>query len=430
MAMTPGAAAPRIFYGWWVALALAIIVLLSSGIRFTIGPFLKPVTADLGLDRGSFSLVVAASLLLYGAFMPLVGRLVDRIGARVVCAGGAFVMAASLVLTGRMTTLWEFYLYYAVIGSLGLAATGHVMGSVMLARWFVRHRGVTMSSLGSASMAGMAVLVPAAMWSILRYGWRTSFVILGVVSLAVTLPLALWVLRDDPESMGLHPDGQPVPPAAGIAFVERTAIADALRAPSFWLLTAGLFNCGFSMSLLSAHGVPMLTDHGFHPMTASSAIGFLGMTAIGGGLTLGLISDRWGRKPVLAAVYVLRVAAFGMLFAVQDPRLLLLVAAIGGVGMSGSLAMTSALTGDLFGRYSVGSLFGLIFLSHQAGAALGSWLGGALFDLTGGYGAAFAVAAALLLIAAGLSLAINERARPASRAVPLPGRPHPVAGGR
>jgi MFS family permease len=165
-------------------------------------------------------------------------------------------------------------------------------------------------------------------------------------------------------------------------------------------------------------------------MTASSAIGFLGMTAIGGGLTLGLISDRWGRKPVLAAVYVLRVAAFGMLFAVHDPRLLLLVAAIGGVGMSGSLAMTSALTGDLFGRYSMGSLFGLIFLSHQAGAALGSWLGGALFDLTGGYGAAFAVAAALLLIAAGLSLAINETARPASRAVPLPGRPHPVAGGR
>ena len=181
----------------------------------------------------------------------------------------------------------------------------------------------------------MAVLVPVAMWCILRYGWRTSFVILGVASLAVTLPLALWVLRDDPESMGLQPDGGPAAltlSAAGVSFVERTAIGDALRVPSFWLLTAGLFNCGFSMSLLSAHGVPMLTDHGFHPMTASSGIGFLGMTAIGGGLVVGLISDRWGRKPVLAAVYVLRLVAFGMLFLVQDPRLLLLVAAMAGSG--------------------------------------------------------------------------------------------------
>ncbi|HYR73343.1 MAG TPA: MFS transporter [Candidatus Acidoferrum sp.] len=140
-----------------MALALSIIVFLSAGIRFTIGPFLKPISADLGLDRGSFSLVIALSLLLYGAFMPLVGRLVDRMGSRVVCSAGAVVMAASLVLTGRMTTLWEFYLYYAVIGSLGLAATGHVMGSVTLANWFVKRRGVAMSFLGSASMAGSSL---------------------------------------------------------------------------------------------------------------------------------------------------------------------------------------------------------------------------------------------------------------------------------
>jgi MFS family permease len=420
------------FYGWWVALALSIIVFLSSGIRFTIGPFLKPVSADLGVDRGTFSLVIALSLLLYGAFMPLVGRLVERLGSRVVCSAGAVVMAASLVLTGRMTTLWEFYLYYAVVGSLGLAATGHVMGSVTLANWFVRRRGVAMSLLGSASMAGMAVLVPAAMWCILRFGWRTSFVILGIGALLIMLPLTLWVLRDDPESLGLEPDGVPAASAAsgGVpSLIERTAIAEALQVPSFWLLTAGLFNCGFSMSLLAAHGVPMLTDHGFHPMAASSAIGFLGMTAIGGGIMLGLISDRWGRKPVLAAVYLLRLVAFSMLFLVRDPVLLLVVAAIGGVGMSGSLAMTSALTGDIFGRYSVGSLFGLIFLSHQVGSSLGSWLGGFLFDVTGGYFAAFGVAGGLLLIAAILSLSIDEKARPACRAVPIRSRPHPVAGG-
>jgi len=131
----------------------------------------------------------------------------------------------------------------------------------------VKRRGVTMSFLGSASMAGMALLVPLAMWCILRFGWRTSFVILGIGSLLIMLPLTIWVLRDDPESLGLEPDGAPSAKPEGVSstLIERTGISEALQVPSFWLLTAGLFNCGFSMSLLSAHGVPMLTDHGFHP---------------------------------------------------------------------------------------------------------------------------------------------------------------------
>ena len=431
MATTPSAAPARIFYGYWVVLVLSAIVLLSQGMRFAIGPFLKPVSAELGLDRGTFSLVISLGLFLFGAFMPLVGRLVDRFGPRLVCSVGAVVMSGSLILTGLMTSLWQFLLYHAVIGSLGVAATGHVIGSVAVARWFVRRRGLAMSALGAAGMAGIALMVPIAMWCILRFGWRAAFVILGVGSLAVMLPLTLLVLRDAPERLGLRPDGDAAPPpSAAATVIERTATTDAIHLPSFWLLSAGLFNCGFSMSLLSAHGVPMLTDHGFHPMTASSAIGFLGMTAIGGGLLLGFISDRWGYKPVLASVYLLRLFAFGALFFVRDPVALMVGAAIGGVGLSGSLAMTSALTSEIFGRYSVGSIFGLIFLAHQAGAALGSWLGGVLFDVTGGYGPVFAIAVTLLLLAAGLSLLIDERVRPPRRTVTLPGRPYPVAGGR
>jgi MFS family permease len=144
-------------------------------------------------------------------------------------------------------------------------------------------------------------------------------------------------------------------------------------------------------------------------------------------MVLGVISDRWGRKPVLASVYILRACAFAALFVVREPMALLIIAAIGGLGMSGSLAMTSALTGDIFGRFSVGSIFGLIFLSHQSGAALGAWLAGALFDLTGGYGAAFAGACTLLLVAAGLSLTIDAAGRPVRRAGLEPVTP--LAGG-
>ena len=419
----------RIFYGWWVVGAFSVTTFMSTGVRHAVGPFLKPIVADLGLDRASFSAVIALSLFLYGVFMPLAGMALDRFSVRMVTSAGTLLLVASLVLTALVRNFWEFAAVYGVLVPLGLAGTGPVIASGVVARWFSKRRGTALSVLGSASMTGMSLLVPAVTWLVLTTGWRTTYVVIAGLILAVSLPLCLWIMRDSPESVGLHADGAaPVPGTA--ATVERVTTGEALRTLAFWQLAGSFFTCGFSMSLLSAHGVPMLTDHGFHPMTASSAIGFLGMTAIGGGLGLGLISDRWGRKPVLAAVYLLRLAAFSMLFLVRDPVLLLIVAAIGGVGMSGSLAMTSALTGDIFGRFSVGSIFGLIFLSHQAGAALGSWLGGALFDLTGGYGAAFSVAGALLLIAAGLSTTIDEAARPVGRLAALPGRPHPVAGGR
>jgi sugar phosphate permease len=427
MAHHEGAAPSRVFYGWWVAAAFSLIIFVSTGIRFAVGPFLKPVVDDLGLDRGSFSLVISLSLFLYGAFMPVIGPLVDRWGSRVVCSLGAVVIAASLVLTGTMTSLWEFALYYGVLAALGLAATGHVVASATIARWFMKRRGTAVSLLSVASMAGISLLVPMVMWCILRYGWRVTYMILGVASLFITLPLTLWVLRDAPEDMGLHPDGKaPEPAVPGAASViERTATSDALRTPSFWQMGGGLFSCGFSMSLLSAHGVPMLTDHGFHAMAASSAIGLLGMTSIGGGMLLGILSDRYGRKPMLAFVYLIRVAAFSMLFLVQEPVALMVVASIGGLGMAGSLAMTSALSADIFGRFSVGSIFGLIFLIHQMGAALGAWLAGFLFDLSGGYGLAFAVSCGLLLLGAGLSLTINVAGRPRVRSLL-----QPVAGGR
>jgi MFS family permease len=332
-----------------------------------------------------------------------------------------------------MTTYWEFLLYFGVISSLGLAATGHVVASAILTRWFERRRGTAMSLLGAAGMAGMSVLVPVVMWCILTIGWRESLLLMAAATFVLVLPLALLVVRDRPEDLGLHPDGAAASTVSTAPARDRTTIAAALRVPAFWQLAIGLACCGFSMSLVSSHALPMLTDHGFHPMTASSAIGLLGLVSIGGGMTLGFISDRVGRRPVLVAVYVLRTAAFILLFFAADPAVLMVVAAFGGIGMSGSLAMVSALTADIFGRFSVGSIFGTMFLAHQVGAALGAWLGGALFDATGGYGAAFATAGGLLLFAAGLSLAVRRgRPRPDRVGPPLVSGavPRPVAGGR
>ncbi|HEU5321128.1 MAG TPA: MFS transporter, partial [Methylomirabilota bacterium] len=312
-------ATSRVFFGWWVTLAFAVMIFLSTGIRFSVGPFLKPVVADLGLDRASFSLVVSVSLFLYGAFQPLVGRLVDRLGARPVIVGGALLLGASLAATGLVTSLWHFYVLYGVLAALGLAATGQVVGSAVIARWFARRRGTALSALGGASMAGMSLLVPVAMWLVLTVGWRWAYFTFGLAAVAIVVPLGLWVVRDAPEALGLTPDGlPPAPPAAGVGVVERTEVTDAVQTLSFWQLGGGLFTCGFSMSLLAAHGVPMLTDHGYHPMLASWALGVLGGSSVAFALVLGAISDRFGRRPVLAWLYATRALFFAALFLVRE----------------------------------------------------------------------------------------------------------------
>ena len=293
---------------------------------------------------------------------------------------------------------------------IGLAGTGPVIASGVVARWFNKRRGTALSVLGSASMTGMSLLVPGVTWLILTVGWRTTYMLIGLGVLVLMLPLCLLVVRDSPESMGLAADG--ASPRIGPTLVERVSAGEAVQTLAFWQLAGSFFTCGFSMSLLSAHGLPMLTDHGYTPMFASWALGVLGGSSIGFTVMLGALSDRFGRRPVLASIYAGRVLIFAGFFLIRDnPVAILVVAVLGGVTMAGTGSMTSALTADIYGRFSVSSVFGLIFLVHQTGAAIGSWLAGALFEGTGGYGAAFALACAFLMGAAIVALKIDKDAR-------------------
>ena len=415
----------RVFFGWYIAAAFAVMVFLSTGLRFAVGPFLKPMVADLGIDRASFSLAISLGLFLYGVCMPFVGRLIERFGARGVTVGGTLVLGLSLAATALITRLWQFYLLYGVAAALGLAATGPVVGAAVISRWFVKRRATALSMLSGASMAGMSLLVPVTMWLILNLGWRGTYLVMGVAVVFLMVPLGLWVVRESPEVMGLTPDGAPAMPGAALdGALERTEVSVAMRTLAFWQIAGALFSCGFSMSLLSSHGVPMLTDHGYSAMTASWALGLAGGSSMAFAVVMGAMGDRFGRRPMLAWLYFTRALIFLGLFTVRDnPFVLLLIALLAGTSMSGTVALGSALTADIFGRFSVGSIFGTVFLVHQTGAALGSWLGGFLFEMTGGYGPAFFSAAALLVAAAVVSLTIDERVHSAPRL-------SPVAGGR
>ena len=411
--------ARSIFYGWWVVAAFCVTTFISTGIRHAVGPFLKPIVADLGVDRASFSLVIAVSLLLWGLFMPVAGMALDRFSVRVVSSVGTVILVVSLLLTAVVRDFWEFAAVYGVLMPLGLAGTGPVIASGVVARWFNTRRGTALSVLASASMTGMSLLVPALTWLILTTGWRTTYALVAVGIGVVVLPLCLWVVRDSPESVGLTPDGAPPKPGAPAPSTAQVRIGEAVQTLAFWQLGGSFFTCGFSMALLSAHGVPMLTDHGYTPMFASWALGVLGGSSIAFTVMLGALSDRFGRRPVLASIYFGRILIFAGLFSIRDnPVAILLVAVLGGMTMAGTGSMTSALTADIYGRFSVSSVFGWIFLVHQTGSALGSWLAGALFESTGGYGAAYVMACAFLFCAGVVALRIDRGARRIWRVAP------------
>src|SRR5262247_1404075 len=242
-----------IFYGWWVVAAFSVSSFVSTGVRHAVGPFLKPIVADLGLDRASFSAVIALSLLLYGVFMPLAGMALNRFSVRMVTSVGTLLLIASLLLTAVVRNVWEFAAVYGVLVPLGLAGTGPVIASGVVARWFNKRRGTALSVLGSASMTGMSLLVPAVTWLILTTSWRITYVLIAAAILLLVLPLCLWVVRDSPESLGLVADGASSKVSAGApASRERVTATTAMQTLAFWQLAGSFFTCGFSMSLLSA----------------------------------------------------------------------------------------------------------------------------------------------------------------------------------
>jgi predicted MFS family arabinose efflux permease len=214
------------------------------------------------------------------------------------------------------------------------------------------------------------VIVPLAVWFTLSYGWRQSFLYLGVLLLVIALPLTLLFIRDDPARKGLKAygagqaarAGEPAAPPEG-----RTRVADAMQVPAFWLLAGTFFICGYtSNGLVLTRLVPHAAEHGFSEMHAAQALGVMGAMNILG-----------------------TVAIFGLNYISTVPP-------------------TTTLTANIFGRYSVGSLSGWIFFAHQVGAALGAAVGGWVFQSTGSYSWAFISAALLAFLAVPMALAIKE----------------------
>lgn len=417
---------PRRLHPAWIVLgALTLCMLASTGIRAVFGVYIKPMEAELGWSRGALSMAAALSLLLLGAVGPFAGRLADSWGPRRVIVLSLVLLALGSIASSFVTKLWHIFLTAGVLMAVGAGGASMSTGSSVVARWFERRRGVAIGFAAGGMSAGQLIVIPLATVLTLTYGWRSSFLWLGVGLLVLVVPISAWLIRNTPEERGVRAIGAqgPIQTAAQQAAAERAgrvSVTEAAQTLPFWLLMSTFFVCGYTSSgMVLTHFMPHAMDHNFTAMQASAALGIMGAMNIVGTIGSGWLCDKIGRRGPLATYYVLRGASLLFLLYVWDVPSLHLWAAIFGLNYISTVPPTTTLTANIYGRFSVGELSGWIFFAHQVGAALGAALAGWIFEWTGSYSSAFVSAAVLGFVAAGLALMIREepvRARPLSPA--------------
>jgi MFS family permease len=392
---------------WLVLLAAAGTFALTMGTRQSMGLFLSSLNTSTGLGLGSISLAFAFGQLWWGLTQPFAGALADRYGAGRVLVAGVVLLAIGTVLTPFMTTTWGLILAIGVLASGGSGMAGPaVLMSAAVRMIAPARRGLATGMVNAGGSFGQFATAPLAATLIIGMGWAPAMQVLGLLVL-LCLPAA-WVLRGN---------AAPAATATGAA-VQRVgagaAVKDALRHPGYLLLASGFFVCGFHVAFLAVHLPGVVAACGLPTEWGGWALAMLGLFNIVGSLAVGWAVGRWRSKSLLSLIYAARgLAVLAFLFAPKTGTVVLVFAAVMGLTYLSTVPPTAGLVAKFFGPANMATLFGLVMLSHQVGAFLGSWLGGKVFEMTGSYDWLWYIDIVLAAGAALIHLPIPEARLPA-----------------
>ena len=402
---------------WLVLLAAGGVFAVTMGARQSMGLFLSAINSTTGLGLASISLAFGVGQLWWGLTQPAAGLLADRYGAdRVLLAGLLFVCLGTALVPFMTTTLGLIL----AIGVLAAGGAGFAGPSVLLASaarlTAPEKRGMASGIVNAGGSFGQFVFVPIAGAITAGFGWQVSVWSMAAIVL-LALPAA-WVLRG-------RPPGVAVPAAAGAATTEkretaREAIGRAMRDPSYRMLAAGFFVCGFHVAFIATHLPGVVAACQLPPTVGAWALGVVGLFNIVGSLAMGWAVSRWRMKSLLSLVYASRgVAVLLFLLAPKTEAVVLVFAAFIGLTYLSTVPPTAGLVAKFFGTAHMATLFGFVMLSHQIGGFLGAWLGGKAFQATGSYDWMWYADIVLAVGAALIHLPIRE-ARLAPRVAAVP----------
>ena len=411
----------RVHYAWVMVAVTFVVLLVGAGIRAAPGALVLPFEGEFGWDRGSISLAAAVSLVTFGLGAPLGGSLIGRFGVRRVMLGGLALVVLGVAPMLLMRDLWHLHVLWGIIAGIGTGAIAQVLGAAIATIWFRRSRGVVLGLFGAATSAGQLVFVPAIVALTVAFGWRSAIVLMAAAAAILLVPVAI-LIRDRPADVGELAYGESSAAGGRASTTEGahgTPLREAVRSRDWQLLAASFFVCGYtSTGLIGVHFIPFAVERGFGEVTAAGALGVIGMMNVVGTVASGWLTDRYDNRLLLAAYYGFRALSLLVLPWITDVPALLVFAVVFGLDYIATVPPTANLTARIYGRASVGTLFGWIFFSHMLGAAMAAWLGGVVRDVLGDYTLAFLSAGALGLVAVGLSLGIGRRWRTGQMAQP------------
>jgi predicted MFS family arabinose efflux permease len=377
----------------------ALIVTVSMGIRHGFGLWLQPITSERNWSRETFAFAIAVQNLMWGFTGPFAGMLADRYGAFKVLLAGSVLYAAGLVLMALATSGMAFTGSAGLLLGMAQAGTTYAVVYGVIGRNVApEKRSWAMGVAAAAGSFGQFLMVPVENWLIRDLGWQNALFVLGCLALAI-MPLAF----------GLKEPKQTA--ATGHQQSIGQALREAFTYPSFQLLMAGYFVCGFQVVFIGVHMPSYLKDQGLSPEVATYALALIGLFNVFGTYAAGALGQRLAKRHILATIYLLRsVAIVIFLLAPLTPTSVYVFSAVMGVLWLSTVPPTNAVVAQIFGVQYLSMLGGFVFFSHQIGSFLGVWLGGMLYDTTGSYDVVWWIAVGLGVFAALVNLPVRETA--------------------
>jgi MFS family permease len=397
--------APGFYYGYVIVASGFMVLMLVYGAQFSFGVFFKPMLKEFGLSRGVLSGAYSLNLAMQAVAYIFTGKLSDRYGPRLVVTCCGVCLGSSYLLMSQVQMVWQIYIIFGVLTSIGTACALVPLLST-IARWFVSTRGL-MSGIAAAGVGvGTLLLPPLCSYSIASFGWRTSYIIVGLAVL-ILLVLSAQLLKRDPSQIMQSVRGRSMQHANRVGDY---TFRDALSTKQFWLLSGVFFLLGACVHSVFVHIVPHATDVGIPEVTAATIISVIGGVSIISKIGIGLAIDRFGNKPVTLIISSLMLIS---LITLQLPDTLggfHVFAAIFAFSYGGFVAIQSPYVAELFGLKYHGAIFGFALFIQGAGA-FGPFASGKIFDATSSYRLAFVMLAILSFLAIFLTLGIKNTDR-------------------